>query len=425
MLKIDKKYIEEGFDIKEYENSLIDIKNKIINKDGLGNEFLGWYDLAKNGLEKSELKKIKDIKDKWVSLKIEVVVFIGIGGSFIGTKAGIEMIQSYYDSNIEIIYLTDFSNNKLNTLKNKLKNKNWALTIVSKSGTTLETSINFRILREELLNKYKNEINNRIVFITDENSGILRKIANNENYMTLKIPSNIGGRFSALTSVGIFALELKNVNISEIFSGSKLVIDEFENEDVLNNKNFYYVSLRDFLISKKNKFIEVFANFDENLDYISEHYKQIFAETEGKRENIVFPTISHYPNDLHSIGQYYQESSKNFFETILYVQEYQDDNIIKKSFFNNDDELDYLENYQFNKINEIIARSVAQAHFSDAKINVLVLELKDLSEKSFGYIYTWLCLSATISAYLNDVNPFNQPGVENYKKYIKKNTKNY
>ena len=425
MLKIDKKYIEEGFDIKEYENSLIDIKNKIINKDGLGNEFLGWYDIAKNGLEKSELKKIKDIKDKWVSLKIEVVVFIGIGGSFIGTKAGIEMIQSYYDSNIEIIYLTDFSNNKLNTLKNKLKNKNWALAIVSKSGTTLETSINFRILREELFNKYKNEINNRIVFITDENSGILRKIANNENYMTLKIPSNIGGRFSALTSVGIFALELKNVNVSEIFSGSKLVIDEFENEDVLNNKNFYYVSLRDFLISKKNKFIEVFANFDENLDYISEHYKQIFAETEGKRENIVFPTISHYPNDLHSIGQYYQESSKNFFETILYVQEYQDDNIIKKSFFNNDDELDYLENYQFNKVNEIIARSVAQAHFSDAKINVLVLELKDLSEKSFGYIYTWLCLSATISAYLNDVNPFNQPGVENYKKYIKKNTKNY
>ena len=424
MLKIDKKYIETDFNIKEYESSLINIKNKIINKDGLGNEFLGWYDLAKNGLDKSELEKIKHIKKEWITLKIEVVVFIGIGGSFIGTKAGIEMIQSYYDSNIEIIYLTDFSNNKLNNLKNKLKNKNWALTVVSKSGTTLETSINFRILREELFNKYQDQINKRIVFITDEKSGILRKIADNKKYMTLKIPSNIGGRFSALTSVGIFALELKNVNINQIFSGSKLVIDEFENEGVLHNKNFYYVSLRDFLINKKNKFIEVFANFDENLDYISEHYKQIFAESEGKKENIVFPTISHYPNDLHSIGQYYQEGSKNFFETILYAEKYKDNNLIKKSLFDNDDELDYLENYEFNKINEIIATSLSQAHFNDAKINVLILKLEDLSEKSFGYIYTWLCLSASISAYLNDVNPFNQPGVENYKKYIKKNTKN-
>ncbi len=424
MLKIDKKYIDLGFDIKKYQKSFIDIKNTIINKDGLGNEFLGWYDIAKNGLDKSELKQIENIKKEWAILKIETVIFIAIGGSFIGTKAGIEMIQSYYDSNIEIIYLTDFSNNKLNQLKNKLKNKNWALTVISKSGSTLETVLNFRILREELNNKYHDEINKRIVFITDEKSGMLKKIANEKNYVTLKIPSNVGGRFSALTSVGIFALSLKNVDISEVFSGSKLVIDEFENEDVIDNKSFYYVGLRNFLITKKNKRIEVFANFDENLNYIAEHYKQIFAESEGKTENIIFPTISHYPNDLHSIGQYYQESNKNFFETILYVDDYRDNNIIKKSLFDNDDQLDYLDGYKFNKINEIIALSVAQAHFNDAKINVLILKLADLSAKSFGYIYTWLCLSASISAYLNKVNPFDQPGVENYKKYIKQNTKN-
>lgn len=415
MIKVDNKFLNEDIEqiISKYKNRLNTLKNNFINKS---HNMMGWIDYLDSKDFDNEYKNIISYKKGWDKLNIDTVVVIGIGGSYNGVKAAADYFCS--NSKINFVYLSDISSITLSLLEKKLKNKNWSIIVISKSGRTLETSINFRIARELLFKKYKAKHFERIVSITDHKEGVLNKLSKQNNYKMLEIPSNIGGRYSALTSVSLFLLALKNIDIKRVISGFSKFIKEFLVQEINNNVVMQYSAIRYYLYNVKKIPIEIFQVYDENYRYIAETYKQLFAESECKHEKTIVPVISTLSNDLHSIGQMYQQGSKNFFQTTLYIDE-EINFIIPKSSFNNDDELGYLESKKISYVKNQLKKSVLKAHSVEAQNRNILINASGKREELFGEIYAFLCLSASLSSYLSNVDPFNQPGVENYKKNLK------
>lgn len=421
-LKMDDLLLITKSDLEnQYEKKLTNVKDMILNKTGLGSDFLGWTSWPNDYFKNTELPKIEAIKKQWKNAKIDTVIVIGIGGSYIGAKAGIDMCTLPFTKKaMNVIFVSGLHSHYNHDLLNNLKDKNWAIVVISKSGTTFETAVNFRIFREALYAKYKDEHNTRIVAITDKSRGVLKTLADKSKYETLTIPDDIGGRYSTLTPVGILSMALADIDINEILNGWKTCLDEFKKQTANTNTAMLYAATRNYLFTQQHKDVEIFATYENNLRFVGEHYKQIFAESEGKKVNSILTTVANNSEDLHSIGQLYQDGIDHCFETSLIYEKANHDVTIPQSSFKNDDNLDYLHGQKIIDLNSNIYHSVLNAHTKLAKIPHISIILKDTSAYAFGYLAAWMAIAAATSSYLHEVNPFDQPGVEAYKNEMKK-----
>ncbi len=418
MIKLDTSNLLFDFQKskKKHQNEINNVKSEIKKISRSQNEMNGWLKWPTNDFYKHDYNNIKKIVRDWEKLNISKFVVIGIGGSYIGIKACLKMCTNH-ETYSKFHFISSVDQEYIIDTLNELKNENWVIIVISKSGTTLETSLNFRIFREALFKKYKSNHTSRIVAITDDTSGKLLSIAKKHNYKTLKIEKNIGGRYSTLTSVGLLVFKLANLDIDKMLTSWKKTIKKylsFSDKSPIDYAFIRFVMLMDF-----NKAVEVFATYNEKMYFISEHYKQIFAETEGKKKCLI-PTIANYSVDLHSIGQLYQQGPKNFFETHLMYQNKSKVLRVNHTSFNNDDDLDLITVFNLFELENIIRKSVVTAHSRKGNINCIQIIMNEMNETSFAELIAFLDFSAFASALFLNVKPFDQPGVDEYKMEIKK-----
>lgn len=402
--------------------SYIDVAHDMIhNKTGLGNDFLGWVDLPKN-YDKEEFNRIKRVSEK-IKSDSDVLLVIGIGGSYLGARAAIEMIGHSFRNNLlksdrkspEIYFVgNNISSTYIMDLFDIIKDKDISINVISKSGTTTEPAIAFRIFKDFLEKKYgKLEASKRIYATTDAKNGALRQLANEEGYETFIIPNDVGGRFSVLTAVGLLPIAVSGIDIDKIIKGAKDAYENFKNKDLKVNESYQYAVIRNIL-HKKGKNIELLVNYEPQLHYIGEWWKQLFGESEGKNNKGIFPATVDFSTDLHSMGQYIQEGQRILFETVINVENSRRDITIEKLDIDLD-ELNYLAGKTLNFINHKATQGTILAH-TDGNVPNLVINIPRLDEYNFGYLIYFFEKACAISGYLLGVNPFDQPGVEAYKR---------
>ena len=392
MIKFDFTYVKNFIDENEY-NELYSKKEEYLDK--LNNsDMAGWTKEISNDL-------IKDIKDtaEYIKENFDCLVVIGIGGSYLGSYAFNEKFKKYFDdTSFEVIYAgTTLSSKYLDELYKHLDKKNFCINVISKSGTTMETTVTYNLLKDLLKRKFTDpeEIRRRIIVTTDKEDGALREEVNEKGYKSFEIPKDIGGRYSFITPAHLLPIAL-NHNLKDIvdayFDGKRYV-----------DKAFEYAVIR-YLLFKKKKYIENFCVYEENLLPFTEWLKQLFGETEGKKGKGIYPTSNLHTRDLHSLGQFIQEGNKIIFET--YIKEKKSDHFIK---YNNEN---------LHDIKNIVLDSVMKAHFMGGTPSIEII-VDDLDEETLSSLIYFFMLSAAFSGYLFGINPFNQPGVEVYKKEVK------
>lgn len=402
--------------------SYIDVAHDMLHdKTGLGNDFLGWVDLPKN-YDKEEFNRIKRVSEK-IKSDSDVLLVIGIGGSYLGARAAIEMIGHSFRNNLlksdrkspEIYFVgNNISSTYIMDLFDIIKDKDISINVISKSGTTTEPAIAFRIFKDFLEKKYgKLEASKRIYATTDAKNGVLRQLANEEGYETFIIPNDVGGRFSVLTPVGLLPIAVSGIDIDKIIKGAKDAYENFKNKDLKVNESYQYAVIRNIL-HKKGKNIELLVNYEPQLHYIGEWWKQLFGESEGKDNKGIFPSTVDFSTDLHSMGQYIQEGQRILFETVINVEHSRRDITIEKLDVDLD-ELNYLAGKTLNFINHKATQGTILAH-TDGNVPNLVINIPRLDEYNFGYLIYFFEKACAISGYLLGVNPFDQPGVEAYKR---------
>ena len=392
MIKYDfKTYTRNYFTEEEYNEVLskkIDIINKLKNSN-----MNGWT----KEIDAATISKIKETSS-FIKKNFDCIVVIGIGGSFLGSYAFDKMFRKYFDDDkFEIIYAgTTLSSKHLEELIKYLRNKNFCINVISKSGTTMETSITYKLLKDTLKRKYtEEELKNHIIVTTDKDKGKLREEVNEMGYTSFIIPDDIGGRYSFITPAHLLPLAV-NYNIDEI-------IDGYYHGKRLLDVAYEYAATR-YLLYKHGKVVENFTVSEENMSYFSEWLKQLFGETEGKNGVGILPTSTVFTRDLHSLGQFIQEGNKILFETFIKVTE--TNNYIE---YNKED---------LSTINNIVIDSVIRAH-SKGNVPCLEIEMDELTEENIGILIYFFQLSAAFSGYLFGVEPFNQPGVEVYKQEVR------
>lgn len=402
--------------------SMINLADETLqNGKGAGNEFLGWVDLPWN-YDKEELLRIKNAA-KRIKENSDVLIVIGIGGSYLGAKAAIDMLNnSFYNSMTkdnrktpEIYFAgNSISSTYLLDLVDLVKDKDISVNIISKSGTTTEPAIAFRVFKELLENKYgKDGAKERIFATTDKSKGALKNLADSEGYESFIIPDNVGGRFSVLTAVGLLPIEVSGVNVEDIIKGAQDAKNDLSCKDVLENPCYKYVAARNSLY-RKGKTTEILVNYEPRLQYFSEWWKQLFGESEGKDNKGIFPSSVNFSTDLHSMGQYIQDGVRNIFETVINVKNPTRDFAIKKSEVDLDG-LNYLSDKTVDFVNKKAYEGTLLAH-NDGGVPNIIIEIPEISPYYFGYLVYFFEKACGVSGYLLGVNPFNQPGVEAYKK---------
>ncbi len=405
-------------EIKLFENEAISNFKKIVDRTGEGNESLGWVDLPEN-ISANLIAKVNEEANRIVA-QSEVIVIAGIGGSYLGARAVIEALSPYFSKNNqkEIIYAGhNISEDYLDSLINWLDNKSYSLIVISKSGTTLETAIAFRLLKTHLEKKYgKDEAKKRITAITDAKKGALKESSNIEGYQTFIIPEDIGGRYSVLTPVGLLPIACAGFNIEKIISGAKNMRKKIlESTEVFENPAFLYATIRNILYNK-GKVIEILAQYEPKLFYFCEWWKQLFGESEGKKGKGIFPVSVGFTTDLHSLGQYIQEGQRIFFETVISIEKSK--NALKIPKLKADfDGLNYIADKNIHDINSIAEKGTSLAHI-DGNVPVIKFTLPEINEENIGEMLYFFKFSCALSSYYNDINPFDQPGVEAYKSNI-------
>ncbi|MGX7070236.1 glucose-6-phosphate isomerase [Gemella bergeri] len=392
------------------------------NKTGIGNDFLGWLDLPTN-YDKEEFSRIK-ITAKKIQENSDVLVVIGIGGSYLGARAAIEMLNdsfyNFYDKDRKTPQVFFVGNTISSTytqeLVNYLKttNKNFSVNVISKSGTTTEPAIAFRVFKELLEEKYgKAGAKERIFATTDRKRGALKSLADDEGYETFVVPDDVGGRFTVLTAVGLLPIAVSGIDIDKIMLGAKLAQDELDTADLSKNIAYQYAIMRNIL-QQKGKLIEILVSYEPSMVYFNEWWKQLFGESEGKDGKALYPASVCFSTDLHSMGQYIQEGRRILLETILKVKTPNKDIELKEA-ENNLDGLNYLSGKTMNFVNTKAFEGTLLAH-TDGGVPNFVIELPDMSEFTFGYLVYFFEKAVAISGYMQGLNPFDQPGVEAYKK---------
>ena len=400
--------------LKGYEKDVERINKMINDKSGQGNDYIGWADWPVN-YDKEELARIK--KDaQYVRDNFDILVVCGIGGSYLGARCALEALNGLKsDDKLEIIFMGQtFSPNYVAQVMDYLKGKNFAINVISKSGTTTETSISFRLLKE-LLEKQvgKEKARKAIYATTDKEKGALKTLCNNEGYATYVLPSDIGGRYSVFTAVGTFPLACAGADVDALLKGAQDARNDARNKTLKDNECYKYAVMRDYMYHH-NKPVEMYVTYEPQMSQISEWLKQLFGESEGKEHKALFPASATFSTDLHSLGQYIQDGTPLLFETIINVKEPKQD--VKIPHDNDDlDGLNYLEGKDLAFVNQKAFEGTLKAH-EDGDVPCNVIYLDKLDEYNLGYLFYFFMRACAMSAYMLDINPFNQPGVEVYKK---------
>lgn len=420
------KFNYENSSIKEstiikYANDVSRINEEMNKKAGDEKEFLGWLELPTN-YDKEEFERIKKAGKK-IQKDSDVLVVIGIGGSYLGARAVIDSLtHSFYNSMPEskrktpqIVYAgCNLSPVYLNDLLEFVENKDISINVISKSGTTTEPAIAFRVFREVLETKYgAEEARKRIYVTTDKSRGALKTLADKEGYETFVIPDNVGGRYSVLTAVGLLPIAAAGIDIDKLMKGAQTAQDKYSDPDVKYNDCYKYAVVRNLLYNS-NKKIEILANYEPKLHYFTEWWKQLYGESEGKDLKGIFPAGVDLTTDLHSMGQYIQQGERHLMETVLKVNKNSTEITIQAD-DQNLDGLNYLTGKTLGYVNSKAMEGTVLAHVSGNVPNMMI-EIDELNEENIGELIYFFEKACAMSGNLLGVNPFNQPGVEEYKK---------
>ncbi|MCI7238733.1 MAG: glucose-6-phosphate isomerase [Anaerococcus sp.] len=402
--------------LKDYEAKALEAFDTLIAKSGEGNDFLGWIERPTD-YDKEEFDRIKKAAER-IRSNSDVLVSIGIGGSYLGIKAVDVALDKYFSSDrkVKLIYAgNQLSGEYLVELLDYLKDVDYCLNVISKSGTTTEPAIAFRFLKEAIEDKYgKEEAKERIFATTDRQKGALKELADAEGYETFVVPDDIGGRFSVISAVGLLPLAAAGVDIDAFMAGFKKGQDLYT-EKSFDNPAIKYAAVRNML-NANGKDIEVLVNYEPKLKYVAEWWKQLYAESEGKDGKGIFPVSVNNTTDLHSLGQMIQEGKRNLFETVIEVKDNAIDLSIKAD-ADNLDGLNYLEGKTLSFVNKQAMEGTTIAHVKGSVPNIRI-ELDKLTAESLGELFYFFEIAVGVSGYILGVNPFNQPGVEEYKKQM-------
>ena len=402
-------------EVESYNPAVAEAERLLTSKSGAGSDFLGWLDLPKKA-GGGPLKAIAD-KAAEIRAKADALICIGIGGSYLGAKAAIEFMSPSFDDMRKPRVL--FAGNTINSdylsdLLELVKDKEVAVNVISKSGTTTEPGIAFRVIRQWMEKRYgRKEAAARIVATTDPAKGALRKLAKEEGYAAFEIPEDVGGRFSVLTPVGLFPIAVAGIDIKKLIEGAAEAHDFCAGGGVESNMAARYAAVRNILF-RKGYTTEVMATFQPQLHYVNEWWKQLSGESEGKNRTGIFPAGLDYTTDLHSLGQWMQDGLRNVFETFMVLRKTRSTVAVPK-FDDDSDDLNYLASRSFEDINEKAFQGTMLAHL-DGGVPSATLMLADRSETTLGQLFYFFEKAVALSGYILRVNPFDQPGVEAYKK---------
>ena len=411
-MRVNLDYAKQFIDQKVFDKALEDVKKahqSLKDKTIQGHEFLGW--VPGNPLSEDVVEKIVEVADH-IRKEVDVLVVIGIGGSYLGAKAAMDALSPYFDTpNVEVIFAGHhLSGAYLEGLLEYLKHKRFAINVISKSGTTTEPALAFRLLKETLIEKVGlKKAQSLIVATTDPATGALRKLADQEGYQTFEVPSDIGGRFSVFSAVGILPMAVAGIDVKAFLKGASDAAIKYDQNPALA---YDYATIRQSLYRSGKKF-EIFVHFEPKLHFTAEWLKQLFGESEGKEEQGLYVTSAGFSTDLHSLGQIIQEGEKIFFETVLHVEEPLSEIKVPLD-GKNLDGLNYLADQTFEFVNEKAMEATRLAHV-DGNVPNIRLSMAKLAPYEYGAFLYFFCLVVALSGAASGVNPFNQPGVEAYK----------
>lgn len=419
-LNLENSQIKQE-EILKYKEQVENIHQNLNQRANDEKDFVGWLELPTN-YDKEEFSKIKKAAEK-IQKESDILVVIGIGGSYLGARAVIESLtSSFYNMLAEeqrkfpqILYVgNNLSPNYLNELIEYIGNKDFSVNVISKSGTTTEPAVAFRIFREILENKYGiDEARSRIYATTDKEKGALKTLADNEGYETFVVPDNIGGRYSVLTAVGLLPIAVAGIDIDKLMQGARIGQERYNDSNLKYNECYQYAVVRNILY-KEDKKIEILVNYEPKMHYFTEWWKQLFGESEGKEQKGIFPAGVDFTTDLHSMGQYIQEGERNLFETVVAIDKPNTDIKLNPD-DDNLDGLNYLAGKGLDYVNKKAMEGTIKAHVTGNVPNVQIT-MEKLDEANLGELIYFFEKACAVSGMILGVNPFNQPGVEEYKK---------
>ncbi|MGN0570123.1 MAG: glucose-6-phosphate isomerase [Candidatus Fimenecus sp.] len=420
-LKLNDKYVKNFVseeELKSMASAVEAAHNKIVNKNGEGSDFLGWVDLPVN-YDKEEFERIKKAAAK-IKSDSKALVVIGIGGSYLGARAAIEFVKSQnynlVNKNTPNIYFSgnSISGNALSELVELVKDVDFSVNVISKSGTTTEPAIAFRIFRELLIEKYgEEEASKRIYVTTDKEKGTLKEFSDKAGYETFVVPDDVGGRYSVLTAVGLLPIAVAGIDIDKMMQGAADAREAYSVCDMEKNDCYKYAALRNIL-HKKGKAVELMVAYEPDFTMMNEWFKQLFGESEGKDGKGIFPASVICSTDLHSMGQYIQDGVRMLFETSVVFTKPKRQVQIKEDSVNADG-LNFLAGKTMDFVNRKAYEGTILAHVDGGVPNICI-ECPEMNEYEFGYLVYFFEKACAVSGYILGVNPFNQPGVESYKK---------
>ncbi len=417
---VAKKYISDS-EIEMIKTSAETAKNTLVEKTGAGNDFLGWIDLPVD-YDKEEFARIQAAAAK-IQKDSEVLLVIGIGGSYLGARAAIEFLRhSFYNSVSKEVRKTpeiyfcgnNISSNYMNHLKEVIGDRDFSINIISKSGTTTEPAIAFRVFKKLLNEKYgKKEAAGRIYATTDKARGALKSLATEEGYESFVVPDDVGGRFSVLTAVGLLPIAVSGADIGKLMEGAASMRSYCLNSPFEENDSLRYAAVRNILL-RKGKSIEILVDYEPSLHFVSEWWKQLYGESEGKDQKGIFPAAVDFTTDLHSMGQFIQDGQRTLFETVINVEKSATEIILEEEEIDLDG-LNYLAGKSVDFINKSAMKGTLLAH-TDGNVPNLQITLPEQNEFYLGELFYFFEFACGVSGYMLGVNPFDQPGVESYKK---------
>ena len=405
----------EKHELEQQQEIVKSIHRTIHEGTGAGHDFLGWLDLPEN-YDKEEFSRIVEAA-KRIKANSDVLVVIGIGGSYLGARAAIEMLTSSFRNNTEYPEIVFVGNHLSSTytqeLLDYLADKDFSVNVISKSGTTTEPAVAFRLFKQLVEQRYgKKEAQTRIFATTDKAKGALKQLADNEGYETFVVPDDVGGRYSVLTAVGLLPIAAAGINVEAMMIGANKARKELSSDNLDDNIAYQYATIRNVLYNKGYT-TEMLINYEPSMQYFNEWWKQLFGESEGKDFKGIYPSSANYTTDLHSLGQYVQEGRRFLFETVVKVNHPKQDITIEED-SEDLDGLNYLAGKTMDEVNTKAFEGTLLAH-TDGCVPNIVINVPRLDEETFGYLVYFFELACAMSGYQLGVNPFNQPGVEAYK----------
>lgn len=408
-------------EIKAMEKIAGDAREVLLSKEGAGSDFLGWIDLPID-YDKEEFARIQKAAEK-IQSDSEVLLVIGIGGSYLGARAAIEFLRHGFYNSVskeirktpEIYYCgNNLSGTYLTQLKDVIGDRDFSVNIISKSGTTTEPAVAFRIFKKMLEDKYgKKEAAARIYATTDREKGALKNLATEEGYESFVVPDDVGGRFSVLTAVGLLPIAVSGADITKLMEGAAAMREVCLDKDFADNDAMKYAAVRNIL-HRKGKAVEILCNYEPSLHYVSEWWKQLYGESEGKDQKGIFPASVDLTTDLHSMGQFIQDGSRVMFETVIELEDVSADITLEEEPVDLDG-LNYLAGKTLDFINKNAMKGTQLAHV-DGNVPNLLVKMPAQNEYYLGQLFYFFEFACGVSGYISGVNPFNQPGVEDYKK---------